>query len=560
MKNLVFDVNVILDLWLQRRPEEELLLLSDLLASDPQSGYQCWICACSIPVLEYVVRRELKKNGADALQAKRIAKQLLTRLLEYAAPLTCFGFHQDASLVAKEDVEDAQVVRAASLFCGPTAIVTNEKRFDVADTSVLVWTPTQALEWIQDVSQAKIEFVDLQTQQDFIRPELEKSIHTVLHHGRYILGPEVRELEARLGQAAEAEHAITCSSGTDALLMALMALEVGPGDAVLTTPFSFVATADVIARLGATPVFVDIDPQTYNIDPAKLCGMLECWNAGIKHDAGMPEKSLGRLRPKAIITVDLYGLPCDYDAINTLARKHGLAVIRDGAQSFGSRYKGRSFGALADISCTSFFPTKPLGCYGDGGALFTDNDDLAHRLTSIRVHGQGANKYDTVRLGIKGRMDTMQAAILLPKLEIFPRELEARAGLARQYAAHLESNDDVQLPVEPEGLSSAWALYTVRLPNAQYREAVQVRLKENGIPSMVYYAKPLHLQPAFASLGYKPGDFPVSEDCAERVLSLPMHPYMREGEVEDVSSKLERGEWARGKGEGVRGKGKRGGR
>ncbi|GAB6057090.1 DegT/DnrJ/EryC1/StrS family aminotransferase [Desulfonatronum parangueonense] len=245
MKNLVFDVNVILDLWLQRRPEEELLLLSDLLASGPQSGYQCWICACSIPVLEYVVRRELKKNGADALQAKRIAKQLLTRLLEYAAPLTCFGFHQDASLVAKEDVEDAQVVRAASLFCGPTAIVTNEKRFDVADTSVLVWTPTQALEWIQDVSQAKIEFVDLQTQQDFIRPELEKSIHTVLHHGRYILGPEVRELEARLGQAAEAEHAITCSSGTDALLMALMALEVGPGDAVLTvsvrTPTSFPA-------------------------------------------------------------------------------------------------------------------------------------------------------------------------------------------------------------------------------------------------------------------------------------------------------------------------------
>ncbi|WP_162834853.1 DegT/DnrJ/EryC1/StrS family aminotransferase [Desulfonatronum thiodismutans] len=541
MKNLVFDVNVILDLWLQRRPEEELLLLSDLLATGSQSGYQCWICACSIPVLEYVVRRELKKNGADALQAKRIAKQLLTRLLEYAAPLTCFGFHQDASLVAKEDVEDAQIVRAASLLCCPTAIVTNEKRFDVADANVLERTPAQAREWIQDLTQTNIEFVDLKTQQDRIRPDLEKSIHTVLHHGRYILGPEVRELEARLGQAAEAKHAIACSSGTDALLMALMALEVGPGDAVLTTPFSFVATADVIARLGATPVFVDIDPQTYNIDPVKLCEMLECWNAGIKHDAGMPDKSLGRLRPKAIITVDLYGLPCDYDAINAVARKHGLAVIRDGAQSFGSRYKGRSFGTLADISCTSFFPTKPLGCYGDGGALFTDNDDLAHRLTSIRVHGQGANKYDTVRLGIKGRMDTLQAAILLPKLDIFPKELEARAELAWQYAAHLESNEDVQLPVEPEGVSSAWALYIVQLPNTQYREAVQARLKENGIPSMVYYGKPLHLQPAFASLGYKPGAFPVAEQCANRVLSLPLHPYLRKEEVEYVNSNLKSG-------------------
>jgi UDP-2-acetamido-2-deoxy-ribo-hexuluronate aminotransferase len=532
--DLLLDVNIVVDLCAPRM--QWFNAADEAVSRCMQNSGRVWLYVGAVQTMEYSLMRTLLD------QAHLEHRDIAPRRAGYLARTILNEFSRDkhwlAALAQEGDVyrsfepEDEQLLLALKRFDqGEIVLLTRDQRLlDIAPG----WTMTPEAYLKQPLDARPRSFVDLKAQQDRIRPELEKSIHTVLHHGRYILGPEVRKLEARLGQAAEAKHAIACSSGTDALLMALMALEIGPGDAVFTTPFSFVATADVIARLGATPVFVDIDPQTYNIDSKKLFEMLECWNTGIKHDAGMPERSIGRLRPKAIIAVDLYGLPCDYDAINTVARTHGLAVIRDGAQSFGSRYKGRFFGSLADISCTSFFPTKPLGCYGDGGALFTGNDDLAHRLTSIRVHGQGKNKYDTVRLGIKGRMDTLQAAILLPKLEIFPRELEARAGLARQYAAHLENNEDVQVPVEPEDVSSAWALYTVRLPNMQYREAVQARLKENGIPSMVYYAKPLHLQPAFASLGYKPGDFPVAEECAERVLSLPFHPYFSETDIKTV--------------------------
>lgn len=374
-----------------------------------------------------------------------------------------------------------------------------------------------------DPGNKKMVFIDLAAQQQRIRKEIEHNIQTVLTHGKYIMGPEVAELEKRLAQFAGVKHAVSCASGTDALLMALMAMGIGPGDAVFTSSFTFIATAEVIRLLGATPVFVDIDPDTFNISVEKL----EASICEVKE--GHPE-----LRPGAVIPVDLFGLPCDYDDIERVAMKYGLKVIEDAAQSFGGIYKGKTAGSFGDAACTSFFPAKPLGCYGDGGAVFTDSDDLAEKLVSIRVHGKGTDKYDNVRIGINGRLDTLQAAILLPKLDIFPNELEKRQAAAEAYTRILE-DCPLELPGIPDDYQSAWAQYSVLAGDENERLLIQTILKKAGVPTAVYYPKPLHLQTAFADLGYQEGDLPVCENISKRIFSLPMHPYLRIGDQERVA-------------------------
>jgi len=373
-----------------------------------------------------------------------------------------------------------------------------------------------------------MEFIDLKTQQQRIKSQLDVNIQRVLAHGSYIMGPEIKQLEAKLSEYTGTKHAVACASGTDAILMALMAYNVGPGDAILTTPFTFIATAEVISLLGATPVFVDIDPKTYNIDPVKLEQAITALKSNAPSLHPLPVTSNhSPLTIRGIISVDLFGLPADYDAIKAIAARHGLFVIEDAAQSFGAEYQGRKTCSLADIACTSFFPAKPLGCYGDGGMCFTDNDVLAAALVSIRVHGKGSHKYDNARIGVNGRLDTLQAAILLAKFAIFPEEAELRNEVAARYTEGIgQTAAALVAPHIPAGCRSVWAQYSVLAETGSHRAALMDKLKAAGIPTAIYYPKPLHLQTAFAPLGYGTGAFPVSEDAAGRIFSLPMHPYL----------------------------------
>jgi UDP-2-acetamido-2-deoxy-ribo-hexuluronate aminotransferase len=372
-----------------------------------------------------------------------------------------------------------------------------------------------------------VEFIDLHAQQKRIRETIEARIRTVLDHGQYIMGPEIKELESKLAAYVGVKHAIGCASGTDALLMALMACNVGPGDAIFTSPFTFIATAEVICLLGATPVFVDIDPRTFNIDPEKLEQSITALKNNDKSLYPLPlTPHSSPLTPKAIIPVDLFGLLADYAAIEKIASKHGLKTIEDAAQSFGAEHKGEQACSFGNIACTSFFPAKPLGCYGDGGMCFTNDDTAAQIMDSIRVHGKGNDKYDNVRVGINGRLDSIQAAILIAKFDIFPEEIELRQKVAAGYTAALQESP-VTPPYLPQGYKSSWAQYSLLAKDEKHRSALQSKLKNAGIPTGIYYPKPLHLQTAFAHLGYKPGDFPVSEDCASRIFSLPMHPYLK---------------------------------
>lgn len=390
-----------------------------------------------------------------------------------------------------------------------------------------------------------MQFIDLAHQQKIIKPLIDERMQAVLAHGQYINGPEVRELEEKLAQYAGVSHAVGCASGTDALLMALMACGIGPGDAVFTTPFTFIATAEVISLLGATPVFVDIDPDTFNIDPGRLESAVSALVERNPAIHPLPANNSVPLRPRCIITVNLFGLPADHAAVNALAKKHGLFVIEDAAQSFGAESNGSRSCSLADIGCTSFFPAKPLGCYGDGGMCFTDSGELAEIIQSVRVHGKGAHKYDNVRIGINGRLDTLQAAVVLARFTLFPREIELRQAVAARYAKSLaplsvNGRGPLKLPSVPGGMRSAWAQYSLLAPDSARRSTLQQALKKDGIPTQVYYPTPLHLQTAFGPLGYGPGDFPVSEDCASRIFSLPMHPYLQPEDQDFIADSLAR--------------------
>ncbi|QSZ41438.1 aminotransferase class I/II-fold pyridoxal phosphate-dependent enzyme [Sulfurimonas aquatica] len=360
----------------------------------------------------------------------------------------------------------------------------------------------------------KIDFANLQYQYQLYKIEIDEAIQSVLDKSNYIMGEEITQLENSLQKFTGAKHAITCSSGTDALLLAMMALDIKPGDEIITTPFTFIATAETIALMGAVPVFVDIDEKTYNIDTSKI-----------------EEKITSNT--KAIVPVSLYGQPSDMDVIQSIADKHNLKVIIDGAQSFGSRYKGKTDSNLGDISTTSFFPAKPLGCFGDGGAVFTNDDALASKMKSLRVHGQ-SKRYHHKYIGMGGRLDTLQAAVLNVKLAHYKKDLALRQEVAQKYTEVFQEKGLI-LPFINDKATSAWAQYSVRV---KYRNELQAKLKEAGIPTAVHYPVPLHLQECFEYLGYKAGDFPVAEIVSQEIMSLPMNPYVSEYEIQYISENL----------------------
>lgn len=365
-----------------------------------------------------------------------------------------------------------------------------------------------------------VAFIDIGAQRRRLGSAIDEAVGRVLTHCQFVSGPEVAKLEADLAAFCGAKHVVACASGTDALLMVLMAKEIGPGDAVLVPSFTFCATGEVVALTGATPVFVDVDETTFNIDVASLKrGIVTARKAGLK--------------PKAIIPVDLFGQSADHDAVAAVAAAEGLFVLDDAAQSFGATYEGKRLGTFGLATATSFFPAKPLGCFGDGGAIFTDDASLAEKLRSVRVHGQGSEKYDNVRLGLTGRLDTMQAAILIEKLKIFPDEIEARNRVASHYAKGLEGV--VGVPKVPEGNLSVWAQYTIRVKDGT-REAFAESLKAKGIPTAIYYPKSMHQQTAYRHYPVADGGLPVCEKLSRECISLPMHPYLDTATLDRVVS------------------------
>ncbi|MBN1293334.1 MAG: DegT/DnrJ/EryC1/StrS family aminotransferase [Candidatus Latescibacteria bacterium] len=370
-----------------------------------------------------------------------------------------------------------------------------------------------------------MQFIDLKKQYEFIKDSVQKRMAAVIDQTHFILGPEIPILERKLAEYTGTSYCVTCASGTDALLLSLLAKDIGPGDAVFTTTFTFIATAEVISLVGATPVFVDIDRKTYNIDAYKLRDEVLKVKEGSSITASFPKN----LVPKAVIPVDLFGLCADYDAIDAVAKEFGLFVLEDAAQSFGAIYKGKKACSFGECAATSFFPAKPLGCYGDGGAIFMNSRAMFDIIRSLRVHGQGADKYENVRIGINGRLDTLQAAVLLAKLEIFENEMQWRQSIAAKYSAQLKIKFVV--PTVPEGYRSTWAQYSILNDS---RKEVITRLKYKGVPTAIYYPKPLHLQNAFAFLGYEKGQFPVAEEVVDKIFSIPMHPYLEEREQDMI--------------------------
>lgn len=364
-----------------------------------------------------------------------------------------------------------------------------------------------------------MQFIDLAAQQDYIREGLSRRIADVLSHGGYIMGPEVQELESELSKFCGVKHALGCANGTDALQLALMAFGVQPNDAIFCPSFTFASTAEVVPMTGATPVFVDVNASTFNIDVDSL-----------ERAIGQAQ-SLG-LRPAGIIPVDLFGLPADYDAIDQISAAHDMWVLADSAQGFGGHYKGRVTGSIGTMATTSFFPAKPLGCYGDGGAIFTNDDELAALVKSYRVHGKGIHKYDNERIGINSRLDTLQAAILLEKLKVYKEEIGKRQIVARRYEEALSSIIDT--PKVPQNSMSVWAQYTLTCREGQDRETIMAKLKDSGIPTAVYYPRPLHQQTAYKEYPCDPEGLPISESLSSNVFSLPMHPYMTEGDQDQV--------------------------
>jgi len=367
-----------------------------------------------------------------------------------------------------------------------------------------------------------MDFIDLKTQQNRIREGLKIRFDRILEHGAYIMGPEVTELEEKLSDYVGVKHTISCSSGTDALLVPLMAWGVGPGDAVFTTPFTYVATAEVISLLGATPVFVDVYESTFNIDCEKL-------ELAIQNTI-----SEGQLTPKAIIPVDLFGLPARYRLIEEIAKKYDLKVIEDAAQSFGASIRDQKVGTFGDVAATSFYPAKPLGCYGDGGAIFTNNDNLASKCKAIRIHGTTSDRYHSELIGLNGRLDSLQAAVLLEKLTIFDEELDLREKISIQYRTNLKNCQYI-----PDNYKSSHALFSILLESDQQRDQTVEKLQQNNVPTAIYYKYPIHLMKAFSYLGYQKDDFPISEILSKRILSLPMHPYLSEDDVELIINQIQ---------------------
>ncbi len=500
--NYLLDNNVIIDLLSERRREKYPESVN-VYESLQNSEVNIFISSSSIDNIEFILFKELKsqfdKSNKETLdevharikiflQDKKIAKTPSYIEIDY------------------EDIEDSQLIASAKAV--DAKVITRDEVLLQKYPDITIHPSPFTLQ----PSSFSIDFANLKKQHYLYHNEIEKEIDSVLNKTNFIMGDPVRDLEKNLQDFTGAKHAITCSSGTDALLLAMMALDIKPGDEIITTPFTFIATAETIAFLGAKPVFVDIDEKTYNIDPTKI-------------EEKITDKT------KAIMPVSLYGQPADMDAIQKIADKHNLSVIIDGAQSFGSTYKGKTDSNLDDISTTSFFPAKPLGCYGDGGAVFTNDDALAEKIRMLRVHGQN-RRYHHKYIGMGGRLDTIQAAVLNVKLKHYPKDLKLRQEVADKYTKFLGSKV-LTLPHIDKNVTSAWAQYSVRVKN---RDEIQAKLKEQGIPTAVHYPMPLHLQECFTYLGYKEGDFSIAERVSREIMSLPMNPYLSDDEINYMSS------------------------
>ena len=509
MKHLIFDADTIINLLLKHDGFE----ITEALLQAQGEHYQCWIATASLATIQTGYAQAFITEGADSTEAQSEARQAMSSLLPQIRLLSNFAHDLERYVTDIHNFENAQTVLAASSIQGEKRLVAANKHFDTLGLIERL-TPQQAQQWInnQETSDdnTNIDFIDLKGQQDRIRTQLDNNIQTVLRHGRYIRGPEVAELEQKLAQYVGTQHCIGVSSGTDALLIALMALGIGADDEILTTPFTFIATGEVIALLGAKPVYVDIDPRTYNIDVNALA-------------AAITPKT------KAIMPVSLYGQCADMDAINEIAAVHGLPVIEDGCQSFGATYKGKKSCALSTVGATSFFPSKPLGGYGDAGALFTNDEQLAADMQQISLHGQG-QRYHHLRVGINGRLDTLQAAILLPKLDLLAEEVQLRQQVGDHYTQLISAlpESSIIAPYIESHNTSVYAQYTIQVDN---REQILQRMKDKGIPTAVHYSMPLNKQPATLDSA---AQVPVSEAAAERVMSLPMHPYLTTVQQERV--------------------------
>lgn len=500
--DLLIDVNIVLDVCAQRAPWS--LHSAAALQRCHEQGGRLWLYAGSVQTLEYTLVAELRRRCAEqglSLSRGEVIARARKMLRQFASDK-----HWLAALAGEGDVfdspapEDEQLIRSLARFePGKIRLLTRDGELCERHPDLTI-TPEAFLQAAP--SPKPIDFVDLSAQQDRLRPQLETAIHRVLHHGQYILGPEVALLEEKLAAYCGAKYCISVANGTDALQIALMALGVGPGDEVITPGFTYIATAEAAAVLGAKPVYVDIDPRTYNLDPSLL-------------EAAITP------RTKAIIPVSLYGQCADYDAINAIAARHGITVIEDAAQSFGATYKGRKSCNLTTIATTSFFPSKPLGCYGDGGAIFTSDDELAKVMRQIARHGQD-RRYHHIRIGVNSRLDTLQASILLEKLSVLNDEIAMRQRVADAYSVILAANGFTRVPFVQSCNTSAWAQFTILTIR---RDEVLKDLQALGLPTAIHYPIPLHLQLA---VGDSACILPNSERLAAQVLSLPMHPYLRE--------------------------------
>jgi UDP-2-acetamido-2-deoxy-ribo-hexuluronate aminotransferase len=484
----VLDNNFIIDLLANRKGFKDKYFDILIYCLDKELAF---ICVNQIDTLRYVIKKEYKEHYETYLN--------LEKKLHIIKTPSYIDFE---NVLAKIDIEDYMIeVSAKSV---GAKIITSDKKF--LKMSNITIEPEKFYNLIEK-QEIKIDFANLKKQYFMYQPELEQAMDKVLNNTSYIMGDTVTKLEKELAYFTGAKYALTCSSGTDALLLAMMALDIGAGDEVITTPFTFIATAETIAFLGAVPVFVDIDEKTYNIDSSKI-----------------EEKITSKT--KAILPVSLYGQPANMSEIQEIANKHTLKVIVDGAQSFGSTYTGKTDSTLGDISTTSFFPAKPLGCFGDGGAIFTNDEALYKKMKSLRVHGQ-SKRYHHQYIGMGGRMDALQCAVVSVKLKVYPKDLALRQEVASKYDNALKEKALI-LPFIEKNNTSAFAQYSIRV---QKRDALQITLKEKGIPTAVHYPLPLHLQECFAYLGHQKGDFPITELVSDEILSLPMNPYVSDDEI-----------------------------
>ena len=508
----IIDNNVIIDYYDEIRSKKHPE--SVLIVEKYSKICNFFISSSSLDNLEFVKKKKLKEEFGY------VNKAILRKYIEDI--LSKFKIAKTPSYIDIDfdDIEDSQIIASAKAI--DAKIITRDEKLLKKYPDITI-SPKKFLSQIPNPQSpiTKIDFANLKYQHTLYQSEIEKAVDKVYNHGRFIMGHEINELEDKLCEFTGAKNAITCSSGTDALLLAMMALDIKPGDEIITTPFTFIATAETIALLGAKPVFVDIDEKTYNIDVTKI------------------EKAITP-KTKAIIAVSLYGQPCDLDELNEIVKKiqitnhQSLFTIIDGAQSFGATYKGKTEVHYCDIYTTSFFPAKPLGCYGDGGAVLTNNDEIAEKLKMLRVHGQN-KRYHHKYIGLGARLDTIQAAILLVKLKYYEKDLKLRQEVAQKYTelftnhfSPITNNQSLITPIVKDNRTSAWAQYSIRVNN---RDELQAKLKEVGIPTAVHYPMPLHLQECFSYLGYKKGDFPVAEKVSKEIMSLPMNPYLTDSEI-----------------------------